>query len=194
MMRKILHVGCGAKGTVLPYEFAAYKETRLDANAACQPDIVASAVAMPMIESESFDCVFASHMIEHLYAHEVAMALAEFRRVLKPGGQVVLFTPDLQGIGGYLAMDQAHLPLMQTGWGPVAPLDMIYGHRPNTGLDTHQAHRTGFTKTVLKNALLQAGFTAVEVKQSNRFELEGRAFKPEAAEVPAAAEELAEVA
>ncbi len=40
----------------------------------------------------SFDVVIASHMVEHL-ANPVA-ALVEFRRVLRPGGRLVLLVPD----------------------------------------------------------------------------------------------------
>jgi predicted SAM-dependent methyltransferase len=46
---------------------------------------------MKAVASESVDAIFSSHNIEHLYPHEVPVALAEFIRVLKPG----LFAPSL---------------------------------------------------------------------------------------------------
>lgn len=40
---------------------------------------------------ESFDCVIANHVLEHV--SDVSRALAEIRRVLKPGGLAILQTP-----------------------------------------------------------------------------------------------------
>ena len=42
----------------------------------------------------AFDAVFSSHNLEHLYPHQVKEALAEFYRVLKPEGMIVI--SDLQ--------------------------------------------------------------------------------------------------
>ena len=41
---------------------------------------------MPAVEDAYVDAVFSSHNIEHLYAHEVAEALSEFKRVLNEDG------------------------------------------------------------------------------------------------------------
>ena len=56
------------------------------------------------------------HNIEHLYPHEVSLALAEFRRVLKPEG---LFDPcpDLQSVCNLVAEDKLTDGL-QVAWVP----------------------------------------------------------------------------
>jgi predicted SAM-dependent methyltransferase len=47
-------------------------------------------------DDESVSEIYASHVIEHLgYKHHIAMALAEFNRVLVPGGIVRISVPDL---------------------------------------------------------------------------------------------------
>jgi SAM-dependent methyltransferase len=42
----------------------------------------------------SFDVVFASNLLEHLDREEIDAALAEFRRVLRPGGRLILVQPN----------------------------------------------------------------------------------------------------
>jgi ubiquinone/menaquinone biosynthesis C-methylase UbiE len=44
-------------------------------------------------KSNFFDCVFASHILEHLDASNQYKAFKEFYRVLKPGGKLILFSP-----------------------------------------------------------------------------------------------------
>ena len=55
-----------------------------------------SAYALPF-DANCFDAVFSHALLEHL--REPARALAEFRRVLKPGGMLGVCTPDW---GGFL--------------------------------------------------------------------------------------------
>ena len=51
----------------------------------------ASALFLPF-ESGSFDRVLMLDIVEHLYPAELRVALAEARRVLKPGGRIVIHT------------------------------------------------------------------------------------------------------
>jgi predicted SAM-dependent methyltransferase len=45
--------------------------------------------------SESIDCIYASHVLEHLYEDEARALLMECRRVLTPSGVLRLVVPDL---------------------------------------------------------------------------------------------------
>ena len=47
-------------------------------------------------KDESFDVVFTSHMMEHLYAEDLDKFIAESWRVLKPGGMLRIAIPDLR--------------------------------------------------------------------------------------------------
>lgn len=180
MRKKLLHVGCGTKNNKPPREYAAYQEVRLDVNPAVAPDIIASIVSMPMIEDGTYDAVYASHILEHLHPHEVAMALTECCRVLKPGGELRVHVPDLQSIGGKIALDEAATVLFISEAGPVTPLDMIYGHAASIAKgNTWMAHKTGFSKSVLKAALVMAGFQKIECERGEQFDLKGVAYASE---------------
>lgn len=47
------------------------------------------------LPSDSFDCVFSEHMIEHINLEQGVHMLRECNRVLKPGGRIRLVTPDI---------------------------------------------------------------------------------------------------
>lgn len=109
MIRAFLHVGCGSaskKKTTAAFAGPDWRELRLDINPAVQPDFVGSMTDMAMVETGSVDAVFSAHNIEHLYAHEVPLALNEFLRVLKPDGFAVITCPDLQSVAALVAEDK----------------------------------------------------------------------------------------
>jgi predicted SAM-dependent methyltransferase len=45
-----------------------------------------------------FDCLYASHLLEHLYHNDGLALLKEGRRVLRPGGVIRIAVPDLQAL------------------------------------------------------------------------------------------------
>jgi SAM-dependent methyltransferase len=53
-----------------------------------------SATDLRMFRDGDFDVVFASNLLEHLSRTDIDAALAEFRRVLKVGGRIVLVQPN----------------------------------------------------------------------------------------------------
>lgn len=54
---------------------------------------VESTLNIPL-ENSSIDAIVAGEFIEHLYPHDVDKTLREFFRLLKPGGSVLLTTPN----------------------------------------------------------------------------------------------------
>jgi SAM-dependent methyltransferase len=165
-MKTLLHVGCGADRiirTTLGFNDGTWKELRLDINELNQPDMVGSMTDMSGVDSLSVDAIFSSHNIEHLYSHEVPIALQEFIRALKPDGFCVITCPDIQTVCELVAQDKLTEPAyLSSAAGPITPLDILYGHS-NSIQDgnTYMAHRCGFTKSSLTNALTQSGFTTV---------------------------------
>jgi predicted SAM-dependent methyltransferase len=167
--RVVLHVGCGACEELHPtFRAPGWREIRLDIDPEAQPDIVASIVSMPMVPSGSVDAVYSSHNLEHLFAHEVPQALAEFFRVLKAGGFALVTLPDLQAIARLIADDKLEDPAYISAAGPITPLDMLYGYRRYIALgNVFMAHKTGFSAKTLANALIAAGFATVHLAQEN---------------------------
>jgi hypothetical protein len=72
---------------------------------------------------------------------------------------VVLTCPDLQSICEAVAKDKLLDPLYQSPAGPIAPLDVLYGHRASVAAGKHHmAHKCGFTYSVLSQLFLINGF------------------------------------
>jgi predicted SAM-dependent methyltransferase len=164
-MRTFLHVGCGPlrkEDTTRGFAQGAWKEVRLDIDHSVQPDVVGTLTDMAAVPDASVQALFSSHNIEHLYAHEVPVALREFRRVLDDVGFLILTCPDLQSMCALVAQDKLLEPAYQSSMGPISPHDALYGHgKAIAAGNAFMAHRCGFTQRVLEDALVEAGFGSV---------------------------------
>ena len=168
-----LHVGCGRKTQrYTPFAGKDWREIRLDIDASVAPDLVGTMTDLSAVDDQSVDSVFSSHNIEHLYPHDVPTALAEFKRVLKPDGFVLITCPDLQSVCALVAQDKLTEPAYQSSQGPISPIDIIYGHRAAMQAgNLYMAHRCGFTKTVLSATLQVAGFSSLVKNRPEHFDL-----------------------
>lgn len=164
-MSRFLHVGCGRNtkaNTTAGLNNDAWQEVRFDIDPDCSPDIVGSIVDMSGVAAASFDAVFSSHSLEHIYAHEVPLAISEFARILTDDGFVVLTCPDLQAACEVIARDKLLEPLYTSPAGPIAPIDVLFGHRASIAAGNHyMAHKCGFTYSALSRLFLSSGFKSV---------------------------------
>ena len=106
----------------------------------------------------SADIVYASHCVEHFSHLKVNEVLAEWRRVLKPGGVLRLGVPDfdlLVALYEASARDIEAIQLALMG-GQTYPLN---------------AHFTAFTRKSLTDRLVAAGFSQVRRWERNTDEL-----------------------
>lgn len=94
-----LNLGCGPehlKGWV-----------NIDSNPEERPDLVADVTDLSMFADDSVDEIYASHILEHIDVR--VPALAEWARVLRPGGVITVVVPDVIATffavrrGGYYA-------------------------------------------------------------------------------------------
>jgi hypothetical protein len=171
-MKSLLHVGCGPKRkaqTTSGFNTDGWTEVRLDIDVSVKPDLVGTMTDMSAVESASMNAVYSSHNIEHLYPHEVPIALSEFLRVLADDGFAVITCPDLQSVCALIAQDRLTQPAYSSPAGPIAPIDILYGHRPSMGRgNLYMAHRCGFTQRVLGGTLSDCGFQSVATKARGR--------------------------
>jgi len=171
--KTVLHVGPGHRknGAKLPAAFqgAEWKELRLDIDPSNEPDIIGSMTDMGEVLDESVDAIYSAHNIEHVYAHEVSVVLAEFLRVLKPSGYLIITCPDLQSVCQLVADDKLTVAAYQSPAGPITPLDILYGHGPAIAAGhNYMAHKCGFTERTLIEALQSAGFPSTASKRRIR--------------------------
>ena len=116
-------------------------------------DLVGTCTRMPEIADGSVAEIYTSHVLEHLsYVDELHQALAEFHRVLAPGGTLMASVPDFNLLCRLFLSDglttQQRFEVMR----------MIFGGQ----MDPHDLHKVGLTHEFLDSYLRHAGFVSVE--------------------------------
>jgi len=96
----------------------------------------------------SVDAVFLGDVIEHVPGSPLPM-LAEIHRVLRPGGHLVLTTPNAVRLHV-----RTKLLLGRSNW---PPLDVVYGHT------VHPSHHREYTGPDLVDVLTRSGFERIDV-------------------------------
>lgn len=102
-------------------------------------------------EDDSVDEIFSSHALEHIPKKYVPITLAEWFRVLSPGGIVTLRVPCLEWCCKHW------LETKTDGW----DMDVIFGNQDHDG----EFHKTGFWKDRLFRLVIDAGFTVVDYNE-----------------------------
>jgi len=166
-MRTFLHVGCGPqrKGPMTPgFDGPDWSEIRLDIDPSVSPDLIGAMTDLSAVKTGSMQALFSSHNIEHLYPHEVPIALGEFKRVLTDDGFVVITCPDLLSVAQFIAERGLEKTAYTSPMGPITPLDILYGHQGSMRAgNLYMSHRCGFTAQTLLEALQRAGFGKMTV-------------------------------
>lgn len=114
-----------------------------------KPDIEADLRALP-IADETADEAYAIHVLEHFHVWEAPDVLREWKRVLKPGGRLVLELPCLEKVLGWFT----HKPLLpqMTWWA-------LYGDPSYK--NENMVHKWVYTVPMMIDTLTQAGFENV---------------------------------
>jgi predicted SAM-dependent methyltransferase len=120
----------------------------VDIDPAHGPDIVADVCDLRQLGAGSVTEICASHILEHLPWPTSFKALAEWARVLSPGGRLRLAVPDLGMLAGMIADGR-------NTWTAAA---LIFGvGRLENPLEAHQF---GYTEAMLRDMLRALGFGA----------------------------------
>lgn len=120
--RRVLNAGSGPRSSGQLHRLfrgGSWREFRIDIDPHTSPDAVGSITDMKgQAPSRAFDAVWSSHSLEHLHTYEVPLALAEFRRVLKPDGFALITSPDLEFSGELPAETRPRARPLHLGGGP----------------------------------------------------------------------------
>lgn len=111
---------------------------------------------MPTVASDTADAVAAIHVLEHFWPWEVPGILAEWRRILKPGGKLILELPCMDKICAYIAQSVNQKVPMVEGM-TVHPL---WGDPKH--MDPAMMHKWGYSKQNIMDVLMAAGFQKIE--------------------------------
>lgn len=130
-----LHIGCGKK------YFPGW--VNVDACKDVKADVYADALSLPF-ENETFDLIYACHILEHVKRFDVEKTLSHWRDLLKTGGVLRLAVPDFQAIHFYYHKNGGLKTLM----------GLLYG-----GQDTiFNEHHVIFDYSTLLDHLKAVGF------------------------------------
>ena len=132
--------------------FKNMREITLDIDNKHNPDILADITNISHIPDSYVNCVYTSHMIEHIDYFKVPTVINELLRICKHNGFLRILTPNLQTIAQQIADGDLLSTIYESNGGPISAIDIIYGHRHSVhrhGVD-FMRHRTGFTKTVFE--------------------------------------------
>lgn len=117
-----------------------------------QPDLICDARSIPLPDACA-DEVLAVHVFEHLYRWESPAVLAEWRRLLKVGGKLVMEMPDL------VKCCRNVLDLIGTGRFDQLGMWGLYGDP--SWEDPAMTHEWGWTFRTIKPLLESCGFANV---------------------------------
>lgn len=170
----------------------------LDVRAGAHVDHVGDASELSRFADGSFAEIYASHVLEHFdYVQELPGVLAEWFRVLAPGGVLRLSVPDID-ILAHLLLQRHLLDVNQR----FQVMRMMFGGQTHA----HDHHRVGLNQDFMAAYLSRAGFvdlqrvsrhglfadTSETVVLGTPISLNIKAHKPGAsAAAPAAKEEVA---
>jgi hypothetical protein len=164
----VLNVGGGASRH-LPPDYEGWQQDLLDIDPHVGADIVADARDMSAV-MPIYDAVYCSHCVEHFYWHDVGTVLRNFRSVLKDGGHADVIVPDIvDAMRAMLARNlEPHDTFYRSASGPVTFHDVMYGwDQAMRGGNLYYAHKCGFSKQSLGQAMIDAGFKDVRIASSD---------------------------
>lgn len=113
-------------------------------------DIIADVRNVPL-QDECAEEVFAAHVVEHFHRWETDAVIAEWKRLLKPGGRLVLELPNIEAAARNLLAGMDDQMCM---WG-------FYGDPSHK--DPYMCHPWGFTPRSIEKLLVDGGFKDIRI-------------------------------
>lgn len=137
---------------------------RFDLNPDAKPDVLCDIRSIPE-KDETFDLVYASHVLEHFYFWEAPEVLREWARILKVGGEIKIRVPNLKWAAAQITKACA-----DETYDANYAFGSIYGTRRDvraTEPDSTQIHRCGYVPKSLRGLFEFVGcFGEIEVTEA----------------------------
>ena len=131
-------------------------------------DYVGDIQDLSQFAAESCDEIYASHVLEHVSIARVLPTLQGFHRILKPGGRIMIYVPDLETLCRLFIHPEMQKPARYH------VMTMMFGGQ----VDAADFHLVGLTFEFLSEYLAAAGFSRIErVKGFGIFD-DGSNFAP----------------
>jgi predicted SAM-dependent methyltransferase len=127
----------------------------VDASLFVDADIVSDLRHLP-IASDSADAVAAIHVLEHFYQWEAFDLLSEWRRILKPGGKMILELPCMDKVCGYIVKSVKN----KTGMQPFMTMHAFYGNPQHK--EPAMCHKWGYFQQALIDLLKKVGMREIQ--------------------------------
>ena len=118
------------------------------------------------LNDNTFDYVFAEHLIEHIDHEDALTMLRETWRVLKPGGRVRIATPDLEILLGLHTTGRTDAQQNYVDWiveRCMPSVDCCKEVFVINNAFRAWGHRFLYDRSILKSTLLKIGFTDIRV-------------------------------
>jgi hypothetical protein len=139
----------------------------VDLQAFHAPDVVADVRSIPQLPSGYYEEVIAQDVLEHLTRADGPTALAEWRRLLAPGGRIWLRIPDLRSLLRWIEESDDEERHRQV-------VHFTYGTQAYDG----DYHLAGFTDVLVAVELERAGFDRITAELRDGWLWEVEAFVP----------------
>jgi len=148
-----LNLGCGDK-ILAGYINVDVAESR----GGKRPDVLCDLRRLHSFADDSADEILSVHVIEHFWRWEVKAILAEWIRILKPGGKMVIECPNLLSACEELLRQ----PSVASGEGPEGQRSMWVFYGDPKWQDPLMVHRWGYSPESLTKLLVEMGLTQVQ--------------------------------
>ena len=113
------------------------------------------------IASDSADAVAAIHVLEHFHAWEAEDVLREWRRILKPGGRLIIEVPSLDKVMAYVCGCLSRgIPVHN-----FMLMHALYGNPE--GKSPEMSHKWNYTEGMLGKLLESVGMREITFKTPN---------------------------
>lgn len=171
---RVLEIGCGDT----PMVINADEPTRifkLDARPFTHIDFIQDASDLTNIPNESFSSVYSKDCLEHISFRKTRVTLAEWKRVLEPGGMLYLCVPSARQLAAIL--EDPHQPEIgrEPGESNFEFFSRIaFGHQDYP----ENSHLAYFTEEWITTLLYEVGFSDIKILRSDVMRVELTATKP----------------